>query len=62
MKNNKRPVLPDNSDCVIKSRKGKFIRNCQHCKLMLATMDRASGQLLCPRCGKTCGDTTKETK
>lgn len=43
--------IPDNRDCVIRSRKGKFIKWCDKCKLMLATIDRRPGnKLQCPRC------------
>ena len=62
MKKSKRPALPDNSSCVVRSRKGKFIRWCPGCKLMLASMDRSDGGLACPRCGKKCGDISKESK
>ena len=52
-------AIPDNSDCVTHSRKGKFICDCAECRLMLATMDRINGALKCPRCGTTNPDISK---
>jgi hypothetical protein len=58
----KRTPLPDNSNCVIKSRKGKYIRMCPSCKLALGTLDRVKGELVCPRCEKACEDISKEKR